>query len=206
MENHMSEQLRESLSAVMDGEADEFEIRRVLGETVADPELRGAWERYHLVRSVLRGEGHGPSRSETLKARMWAKIDTEGENNTDDPVDVGLAPDFGDATVNSRPSSWSQRIAGVAVAAGVAAAVIIGFRPTDTTQFAAPQVAVVAPAPVSTPAALFVEGPPMEATQAVPAALDVQRAHAYMLHHAHHVALNNRSVVPFVKVAAFESK
>ena len=34
---------------------------------------------------------------------------------------------------------------------------------------------------------------------------DLQRAHAYMLHHAHHVALNNRSVVPFVKVAAFES-
>jgi hypothetical protein len=35
---------------------------------------------------------------------------------------------------------------------------------------------------------------------------DQQRAQAYMLHHAHHVALNDRSVVPFVKVAAFESR
>ena len=53
----MSEQLKESLSAVMDGEADEFEIRRVLNEAADDPELRGVWERYHLVRSVMRGEG-----------------------------------------------------------------------------------------------------------------------------------------------------
>ena len=33
----MSEKLRESLSAVMDGEADEFELRRVLNEIDQDP-------------------------------------------------------------------------------------------------------------------------------------------------------------------------
>jgi hypothetical protein len=36
---------------------------------------------------------------------------------------------------------------------------------------------------------------------------DQQRVQAYMLHHVHHTSLNNQaSVVPFVKVAAFESR
>ena len=66
----------------------------------------------------------------------------------------------------------------------------------------AAQVAVVEQAVPSDSIALFDDE---MRRQSVPAALDLQRAHAYMLHHAHHVALNNRSVVPFVKVAAFES-
>jgi sigma-E factor negative regulatory protein RseA len=36
----MNEQLRQSLSAVVDGEADAFELRRVLDELDRDPELR----------------------------------------------------------------------------------------------------------------------------------------------------------------------
>ena len=64
----MSEQLKESLSAVMDGEADEFEIRRVLDEATSDAELRGVWERYHLIGSVLRGEGRTPSASSVTRS------------------------------------------------------------------------------------------------------------------------------------------
>ena len=52
----MSEKLKESLSAVMDGEADEFELRRVLDEVSKDAELASSWDRYHLIGSVMRGE------------------------------------------------------------------------------------------------------------------------------------------------------
>ncbi|MEN9808097.1 MAG: hypothetical protein RL756_2617, partial [Pseudomonadota bacterium] len=52
----MNEQLRQSLSAVVDGEADAFELRRVLDELDRDPELRATWMRYHLIGSVIRGE------------------------------------------------------------------------------------------------------------------------------------------------------
>jgi len=197
----MSEQLKESLSAVMDGEADEFEIRRVLNEAADDPELRGVWERYHLVSSVMRGEGRGGIRADALTTRLWTAIDSEAVPDHDDPTEIES-----NATPlrRSRWGSWGQRIAGVAVAAGVAAAVIVGFRGEDTNISATPAVAVVEPAAAPATAALFGD----EARdKAVPtAALDVQRAHAYMLHHARHVSLNNRSVVPFVKVAAFESK
>ena len=41
----MSEKLKESLSAVIDSEADEFETRRVLDEAATDAELKQTWER-----------------------------------------------------------------------------------------------------------------------------------------------------------------
>ena len=41
----MSEKLKESLSAVVDGEADEFELRRVLDEINRDQILAESWER-----------------------------------------------------------------------------------------------------------------------------------------------------------------
>jgi len=192
----MSDQLKESLSATMDGEADEFEMRRALDEASNDPTLRGVWERYHLVGSVMRREGRGPANS--LGDRFWSRIDAGEGAEADEPV---VRP--GPTGRRTRRSAWGQRLAGVAVAAGVAAAVVIGFRFDETATVDAPEVAVVEPSAPPASMALFddeVRG------RAAPAAVDVQRAHAYMLHHARHVALNNRSVVPFVKVAAFESR
>jgi sigma-E factor negative regulatory protein RseA len=196
----MSEQLKASLSAVMDGEADEFEIRRVLNEAAEDSELRGVWARYHLVRSVMRGEGRARGvGTDALRARFWMQVDAD-----DTPADD--LPDASNVAVASSRSTWriwGQRVAGVAVAAGVAAAVIVGFPGNDNgVARQTPNVAVAERAPPA-PIALFDDE---LGGRAVPAALDLQRAQAYMLHHAHHVALNNRSVVPFVKVAAFESK
>ena len=137
----MSEQLKESLSAVMDDEADEFEIRRVLNEAASDPELRGVWERFHLVRSVMRGEGRLRTTG-TLNARFWSQIDMGDAVAADAVVEsIGAAPHL------PRPAwvAWGQRIAGVAVASGVAAAVILGFGINDNAEVSAPRVVVVAP-------------------------------------------------------------
>ena len=43
----------ETLSAVMDGEADELELRRMLDATSSDPELRAKWRRQQMVRELL---------------------------------------------------------------------------------------------------------------------------------------------------------
>ena len=133
----MSEQLKESLSAVMDGEADEFEIRRVLNETADDPELRGVWERYHLVRSVMRGEGRMRG-ADRLSARFWTQIDA-GDEAPRRVSSTGERP----RTPRSNWMTWGQRVAGVAVAAGVAAAVIIGYRTDEAAKAPPAQVAVV---------------------------------------------------------------
>ena len=71
----MSETLKESLSAAVDDEADEFELRRVLDELDKDDELRGLWARYHLFGSVLRGERQGTS--ELLREQVWLSLEQE---------------------------------------------------------------------------------------------------------------------------------
>ena len=43
----MSDRSKESLSALMDGEADELEVRRVLNQLDNDEELRDSWKNYH---------------------------------------------------------------------------------------------------------------------------------------------------------------
>jgi len=49
------EALQESLSAVMDNEADELELRRVLAAS-EDGELRGTWSRYQIARAAMHRE------------------------------------------------------------------------------------------------------------------------------------------------------
>ena len=52
----MSEKMNESLSALVDGEADELEIRRLLNQLERDDELRATWQRYQMMGAVMRGE------------------------------------------------------------------------------------------------------------------------------------------------------
>jgi negative regulator of sigma E activity len=59
--------LNEALSALMDGEAGEFELRRVLREVPAKPELAAAWRRYHAVRASLQQEVHVNPRVDLLQ-------------------------------------------------------------------------------------------------------------------------------------------
>ena len=47
---------REALSAVMDGEAQELELRRTLDAVSADASLRDRWQRHHRVRDALHGQ------------------------------------------------------------------------------------------------------------------------------------------------------
>lgn len=57
---HVADQalLLESLSALMDDQADELELRRILKAMPADANLEAKWQRYHVVRSSLQLETH----------------------------------------------------------------------------------------------------------------------------------------------------
>jgi sigma-E factor negative regulatory protein RseA len=54
-----SDQLFESLSAMVDNEASELEMRRVLKNMENNPEVLERWRRYHLIGSVMRKELSG---------------------------------------------------------------------------------------------------------------------------------------------------
>jgi sigma-E factor negative regulatory protein RseA len=49
----MNDRMRESLSALMDDEANELELERVLSQLRADDELRQTWTRYNLAQQTL---------------------------------------------------------------------------------------------------------------------------------------------------------
>lgn len=48
----------ESASALMDGEASELDLHRVLKAAARNPDVAGAWQRYHLVRASLQQDLH----------------------------------------------------------------------------------------------------------------------------------------------------
>ena len=110
----MSDKLKESLSAVIDSEADEFELRRVLDEIGKNIELRETWDRYHLVSSVIRGDRKVVGTSDRMRARVWAAYQAE----TTEPVaeTATEAPDATPQPPEPRPN-WIGRSVGIAVAA-----------------------------------------------------------------------------------------
>ena len=100
----MSQIDKESLSALLDNEADDLELRRVLKACEQDAQLLATWERYSLVQSVLHESAIPVSSS--LSQKIAAQIDTEAPLQT-------KTPSFGG-------SDWQQGMAKFAIAASVA--------------------------------------------------------------------------------------
>ncbi len=103
---------KESLSALLDNEADDLELRRLLKSCEQDSALLKVWERYSLVQSVL----HAPALpvSPRLSQKIAQQIETEA------PLSV--------ATVPSPKLAWQQGLAKMAIAASVAAVVLFTFQ------------------------------------------------------------------------------
>ncbi len=104
----MSESLRESLSALLDNEADELELRRVLKAVESDPELLASWQRYSAVQAVLR-DGAVPL-SADFASRVAREIDSE-------------------PPLRARGwASWQQNLTRLAIAASVAAVFFVALQ------------------------------------------------------------------------------
>ncbi len=100
------EALQESLSAVMDNEADELELRRVLN-AVDDNETRATWSRYQVARAAMHKELLLPKLD--IAAAVSAALADEAT-----PVKVARGP-------------W-RSLGRLAVAASVTVAVLAGVR------------------------------------------------------------------------------
>jgi len=188
----MTEQLRESLSAAMDDEADAFELRRVLDEARQDSDLREQWYRFALVRDVIREDmqNYQPG----LRESIWQALNETGDPDADatQPLrDVSVDPQ------KNQRSPWIGRLTGTAVAAVVAVLVMANGGVFDSEVEPAADYAGVQPSLRSSDLA------PVMYQQAT--ALDQQRQQALMLHHIQQRAMNEASLASFVKVATFRS-
>jgi sigma-E factor negative regulatory protein RseA len=206
----MTEMLRQSLSAVIDDEADAFELRRVLDELKRDPELRALWDRYHLIGSTLRGERQ-PVRPQ-MRELIWQAVDGElgdaAVASAAPLAEAGRPPEEAPAATGRRRGGT----AALAVAATVALAVVFGatFFSGETPDSAVP---ALAGTDIDSSISTVMAGPGGRDTAeafASPASTeispsDLQRAHAYMLHHTQQQAMNQSSVMSLVKLATYEA-
>lgn len=110
--------LNEKLSALMDGELESSEANQVLAQINRDPEARQAWERMCIISTAIRQEEALFVRS-GFAAGVMSQLDSEQQVPVDQP------------SVSNNPKvvplrrRWNRSIAGLAVAASVAAAAVL---------------------------------------------------------------------------------
>ncbi|MFC6671678.1 MucB/RseB C-terminal domain-containing protein [Marinobacterium aestuariivivens] len=123
----MGDQFSDSLSALVDGEASEFEVRRLLDRLDQQSELGRKWQRYHLIRSVIRGE-HDNVRTD-ISQTVMARIGKEPlEGVTSEPqAAVGNAALSPGRPGRGAGGGWRSLVS-MATAASVTAAVILGVQ------------------------------------------------------------------------------
>jgi sigma-E factor negative regulatory protein RseA len=122
----MSEQIREQVSAFLDGELPDSETELLLKRLTRDGELRESFGRYALIGEAIRGASHGYL-TKGFSGRVNLAIDGE-------PVPAnGQVPQI-------RAPRWWRPFAGAAVAAGVAAVAVVAFhqRAEEPVRAAAP--------------------------------------------------------------------
>ena len=123
----MSEQIREQVSAFLDGELPNTETELLLKRLTRDAELREHFGRYALIGEALRGAGpHILARG--FASRLNVAIDGE-------PAVAAVA-----AVAGPRGSRWWRPLAGITVAAGVATVAIVAL-----------QQRAIAPGPANSP-------------------------------------------------------
>ena len=104
----------ESLSALMDGEVQAFEFRRVLNRLSDESGARAKWARYQLVSSMLRQEPCVPFVSMAIADAVQSSIEAE-KVQKDKKLSLGTGY-----------FAASGNVAKFAVAASVALAVVLG--------------------------------------------------------------------------------
>jgi sigma-E factor negative regulatory protein RseA len=194
----MSERLRESLSAVMDGEANELELERVLSCIETDDQLRQTWVRYSAVQSV-----------------------NTGANISHLSMDVSLGVRDALARDGDKINGVVQRLlkplASFAVAASVAATVVIGgqqlYQIGDTTPYGNTTAGTSPVGFINTAGATAVQA--SYGTQSKPVLqptvrtayreLARQRMQKYMQEHVEQAALNSPAgMIPFSRIQKIE--
>lgn len=193
----MTDQRRESVSALMDGECSEFEARRLLRDLATDPALRKDWDDMARARALLHAD-----------STAWAGVDISAR------VREAVT---GEAMALSRWQRMARPVAGAAIAAAVAGIVVMGASWMGSRQGApeaVPAVAVAVPAQpvqavdaavhtVSTGSAVPAAAEPLASEVA---RVDASRFEGYVQRHAEYSSLNSHNgLMPYARVASFET-
>ncbi len=185
----MTERIKEQLSAFLDGELPEPESALLVKRLERDDDLRGALSRYSLIGAVLRSDGDVPA-ARQVAARVSAAIAREPSGRM--------------AVARFRPAAFARPLAGLAIAAGVAAVAVLMMQRFDAESVAQPEpmLAQVAEEPVVavTAAAEPADAPPRIYTTPAaangPGGLPMTQFANYLVAHSSYASpLVRRSIV-----------
>ena len=183
MMTESEQSLNESLSAAIDGEAEELELRRVLNAVGENPDLRAKWQRLHLIGGVLRRETPPVVRA-PLPA--WPADIDAGAAADDTTMDHATFSPTLEPETRRVGGRWLAPVGGAALAAAAALVVVFYFGPEEPT----------GPEPVVANGSQ----PPAHGLANVPTELDLERANAYIYQHARGTSIAARpAAMPFVK-------
>lgn len=150
----MNTDIKQQLSALVDGELEKDQARFLIKRLQGDADLSGCWQRWHVAGECLRGQPVAPLRSD-FAARIAQAIDAEAAPRRQGGAGV---------------LKW---VGGFAVAASVALAAVIAVDPAAGPVAPDSVAASVAPA-VAAPAAQVVPSRYREQDLRVPLRLDAQ--------------------------------
>lgn len=149
-EQTQSPMLAESLSALMDNQASELEIQRLLKALETDPEIKSTWSRFQIASAGLKGDLPVMA-SADFASRISAAIDEEPAYSATAKTTPATNPNITESgNVVALPLRWWQQAGRVAVAASVAGVLIVGVQQYQSVD---PQLAqMAANTPAATPA------------------------------------------------------
>lgn len=174
----MTDKTAEQLSALTDGELDSQEIDLLVRRLERDEELAARWTRYHLIGEAMRN--NLPEQLPfDLTARVSAAIAEE-------------APVVAPAVATQR---WKRPVVGLALAASVAAAALIGLPPQRALQ---PE--VTAPLATGTPAAGVGQVAQTDWERNA-------RLNEFLMSHNESATMNQMSgVIPYARMVGYEEE
>lgn len=203
----MTEKLRESLSALMDGESEDLELRRVLAHTDSES-IDQTWSKYHRTREALGGHPGA-----FLHLDVSKKVSAAIAQETIDESTLAH---------QSEQPKWYRPITSFSIAASVAVATVIGVQSyngglTAEDVVEQPNIASrVYPSGVSSnrsgsqavSAGVGVQAlGPVGSSQITADLAAQERLEKYMLRHTERAVLNNsKGLIPYARVVSFDSE
>lgn len=121
----MNQKVRESLSAVVDGEGDELALRRVLKSLDSSPEEADTWRRYQVIGSIMRRERDIDVTTD-ISAQVMQRIEAQQPANGSIPQ--GVQQSVRGEAVAKRGFGRFSFMGNAAVAAAVSLMVITGVQ------------------------------------------------------------------------------
>lgn len=172
----MTDKTAEQLSALMDGELGAQEIDLLVRRLERDDELAARWSRYHLIGEAMRN-----NLPEQLPFDLTSR------------VSAAIAEDAPIGAPAAARRGWTRPAIGLALAASVAAAALIGMPPQRAIGPAA------APVAVSTPEV------PAKAVVADTAWERNERLNALLMSHNESATMTQISgVIPYARMVGYE--